>query len=192
MKPKQRKCRERAPGCYGVYWPRSSFQKTCDNPKCAFKKVDRDKAKKEAKKRAESARETRERKEALKTRGDHLKEAQREFNKFIRMRDAGKPCISCGRFHDGQMHAGHFLTTAARPDLRFCEHNCFAQCAPCNNHLSGNIPLYRQSLITILGPDLVDHMETGPRGNSNWSIEEIKEIKQFYREEWKRIKANET
>ena len=187
MKPKQRKCREKAPGCYGVYWPRSSFQKTCDNPKCAFKKVDRDKAKKEAEKRAKAARETRERKEALKTRGDHLKEAQREFNKFIRLLEDDKPCFSCGK-HRQSYDAGHFKTVKARPDLRFCQSACHKQCVYCNQHLSGNLHAYREAMEIVYGIEFTDHLENGPRGYSGWSIEEIKEIKQFYKEEAKIIK----
>ena len=34
--------------------------------------------------------------EALKTRSDWIKDAQQSFNKYIRFRDAGKPCICCG------------------------------------------------------------------------------------------------
>ena len=40
--------------------------------------------------------ETRRRKEAIKTIPDLIKEAQREFNAYIRARDADQPCICCG------------------------------------------------------------------------------------------------
>jgi len=59
------------------------------------------------------------RKEKVKTKGQHLRDAQSEFNKYIRLRDAKEPCISCGRFHTGQYHAGHYLTVGAKPELRF-------------------------------------------------------------------------
>ena len=34
-------------------------------------------------------------------------------------RDFDKPCVSCGNYHQGQWHAGHYLTVGARPELRF-------------------------------------------------------------------------
>ncbi|MEF3019469.1 recombination protein NinG, partial [Pseudomonas aeruginosa] len=64
-------------------------------------------------------REIKVRKARLKSRADHLREAQQAFNEFIRLRDAYQPCISCGRHHDGQYHAGHYRTVAASPELRF-------------------------------------------------------------------------
>ena len=36
------------------------------------------------------------RKERLKTYNDYIKEAQKEFNHYVRVRDKNKPCISCG------------------------------------------------------------------------------------------------
>lgn len=39
------------------------------------------------------------RKKALLTRGDYIKKAQTAFNAFIRERDEGKPCPSCGTYH---------------------------------------------------------------------------------------------
>jgi len=141
----------------------------------------------EARKAKAGRAETRKKKQAMKTRGQWIKEAQVEFNKFIRLRDNDLPCISCGRFHSGQYQAGHFMTTASRPDLRFCEVQVRKQCAPCNNHLSGNIPAYRQSLVIIMGEEAVDQIENGPRGLSNWSIEDLKEIKAYYRDKTKEL-----
>jgi len=89
----------------------------------------------------------------LKTKAQWAKEAQAAFNRFIRLRDADQPCISCGRHHSGQYHAGHFLSVGARPELRFNEFNVNKQCAPCNTHLSGNAVLFRQGLIAKFGLD---------------------------------------
>jgi hypothetical protein len=123
--------------------------------------------------------ETKERKAKLKPRRDWLREAQSAFNKFIRTRDAGQPCISCGRHHNGQWHAGHYLSTGARPELRFDERNVHLQCAPCNNHLSGNIVLYRQGLIAKLGLAVVEELE-GPHEPKHYSIDDLREIKARY------------
>ena len=48
---------------------------------------------------------TRAKRESLKSKAQWAKEAQTEFNRFIRLRDADQPCISCGRHHQGQYHA---------------------------------------------------------------------------------------
>ena len=81
------------------------------------------------------------------------KQAQTEFNAYIRERDSAEPCISCGRSHNGQYHAGHFRTVGGNPELRFDEDNCHKQCAPCNNHLSGNIAGYQPNLIVKIGTE---------------------------------------
>ena len=126
------------------------------------------------------------RKEKIKTKAQHLKDAQAEFNKFIRLRDADQPCISCGRFHSGQYHAGHYLTVGAKPELRFDEDNCHKQCAPCNNHLSGNLVSYRVSLINKIGIERVERLE-GPHDLPNWTIEQIQEIRKHYRQKWQAL-----
>ena len=83
----------------------------------------------------------------LKSRAEWAREAQSAFNSFIRLRDADLPCVSCGRYHGGQYHAGHYLSVGAHPELRFNELNVNKQCAPCNTHLSGNAVRYRVGLI---------------------------------------------
>jgi hypothetical protein len=129
----------------------------------------------------------RKRKEGLRSKSDWLKLAQAEFNKFIRLRDSNLPCISCGRFHNGQYHAGHYRTTAAQPALRFNELNCHKQCQPCNTHKSGNITEYRIELIRRIGVDLVEWLEKDHRQPKPWSVDEIKAIRKYYREAQKQI-----
>lgn len=142
----------------------------------------------QARKRKElkAKREHAKRRESLKSRSEWLKEAQAEFNKFIRLRDADLPCISCGRFHQGQYHAGHYLTVGAKPELRFEELNVHKQCAPCNNHLSGNLVNYRIALIDKIGLDKVEWIE-GPHKPLKLTIQQIKEIKATYREKCKQL-----
>lgn len=109
-----------------------------------------------------------------------LKQAQAAFNAYIRARDKQEPCISCGRNHAGQYHAGHYRTVGANPELRFEELNCHKQCAPCNNHLSGNIVNYRINLIEKIGLASVEWLE-GPHDPKKYTIEEIKEIRRIYK-----------
>ena len=109
------------------------------------------------------------RKEALKSRGDYAKEAQTEFNKYIRVRDDHLPCVSCGRHHTGQYHAGHYRTVGGNPELRFNELNCHKQCSVCNNHKSGNIVEYRINLVQRIGSDQLEWLE-GPHEAKNTQL----------------------
>ena len=120
-------------------------------------------------------------KERIKTRSDHAKEAQTEFNKYIRLRDDRLPCISCGRHHTGQYHAGHYRTVGSHPELRFNELNCHKQCSVCNNHKSGNIVEYRINLLQRIGSDKLDWLE-GPHEPKKYTIEELKAIKAKYKD----------
>lgn len=130
---------------------------------------------------------TKRRKEKLKGRQDWAKDAQTAFNAFIRSRDEGQPCISCGRHHQGQYHAGHYLSVGARPELRYTEINAHRQCAPCNNHLSGNAILFRVGLIKKIGVEAVEWLE-GPHELPKWSIDDYKAIRDKYREKLKAFK----
>ena len=124
-----------------------------------------------------------ERKENLKTLREWLDDAQKEFNKFIRLRDKAAPCISCNRHHQGQYHAGHYRTTAAASQLRFNEDNCHKQCAPCNNHKSGNITEYRINLVKKIGQADVEALENNNK-TKRYTKEEANEIKLKYRKKW--------
>ena len=136
-----------------------------------------------AKKRAKAAKVERDghkaKLERLKSKAQWAKEAQQSFNRWIRERDAELPCVSCGRFHQGQYHAGHYLTTGARPELRFDELNVHKQCSPCNLHLHGNPILYRLELINRIGIDALAALE-GPHDLKKHTIDDLKAIKQDY------------
>lgn len=153
---------------------------------CAYKHSRKLQEQARKRKEVKAKREHAKRKESLKTRAQWLKEAQAEFNKFIRLRDAGNPCISCGRHHQGQYHAGHYLSVGACPELRFTEENVHLQCMPCNAHLSGNIVNYRKALIEKIGDNRVEWLE-GKHEPLKLTIEQIKEIKLKYRAKAKDI-----
>lgn len=129
-------------------------------------------------------------KEKIKTRSEHLKEAQAAFNAFIRERDKDKLCISCRRHHEGQYHAGHYRSVGACPELRFCELNVHKQCSACNNHKSGNIIKYRINLIKKIGIENVEWLE-GLHEPKKYTIEQIKQIKAEYKNKLRQLKRGE-
>lgn len=158
--------------CGNKFEPMKSTQVICFSLPCAITHTQNLKAKRERK-------DTKERKAKLKTRRDWLREAQAAVNRFIRTRDAGQPCISCGRHHTGQNHAGHYLSTGARPELRFNELNINLQCQPCNTHLSGNLVMYRKGLIAKIGLELVEWLE-GAHPAKHYTVDDLKQIKAHY------------
>lgn len=144
----------------------------------------------EAQKRLRAKKEAKahkEEKERIKTLSEHMREAQQAFNAYIRERDKGQPCISCQRLHEGQYHAGHYLSVGARPELRFDERNVNSQCAPCNNHLSGNLVNYRIGLIVKIGLNAVEALEAD-HTPKRYRIEDVKHIKAEYREKLRELR----
>lgn len=126
----------------------------------------------------------------LKSKSQWAREAQASFNAFIRLRDADQPCISCGRHHQGQYHAGHYLSVGARPELRFNEFNVHKQCSPCNTHLSGNAINFRRALMEKLGTELVDALE-GLHQPFRYTIDHLKAIKAEYAAKTKALKESQ-
>lgn len=171
--------------CKERYEATKPFQQACSII-CAIT-LGRAKATKAAAKKAKEERKTdRARKVKLKTRSDYMKDAQREFNKYIRLRDAEEGCISCGRHHQGQWHAGHYLSVGARPEHRFDEDNVHKQCQPCNTHLHGNIAMYRSRLVELRGGGVVARLE-GPSKPRHYSIEDLKQIIATYKAKTKEL-----
>lgn len=129
-----------------------------------------------------------EEKTKLRTRSDYIKSAQTAFNAFIRERDAQQslPCISCGRHHQGQWHAGHYRPTT-QSALRFTEDNVWRQCSSCNCYKHGNLTLYRASLINKIGLARVEELESN-HDEAKWTIEELKEIERTYKAKLKGLK----
>jgi len=130
------------------------------------------------------------RREAVKPRSKWIAEAQAAFNSWIRARDAGLGCISCGRHHGGQWHAGHYVSIGAKPELRFDEKNCHKQCQPCNTHLHGNLVLYRAALIERYGQMEVTRLE-GPNPLRKYSVDDLREIKREYKARLAELRAAE-
>ena len=160
--------------------------KVC-SPGCALTLAVSNRGKLEKIAQIKDKRETKEKLDKLKSRATWAREAQTAINAFIRLRDAHLPCISCGRHHTGQYHAGHYLSVGARPELRFTESNIHKQCAPCNTHLSGNAVLYRKALIEKIGLSGVEMLE-GPFETRKLTIDDFKDIKQKYVAKTKTLK----
>jgi hypothetical protein len=134
-------------------------------------------------------------------RRDHLtinqlkKRADREFGKFIRERDFGKPCICCdeyaksGEWENGGLYdAGHYRTKGAADHLRYNEDNVHLQRKYCNKWKSGNQVEYRKRLVLKIGIDRVDALDNNNE-TKHWDREELVAIRKLYLGKWKALKA---
>lgn len=174
MKPFNPKPRDCAI-CSKSFLPRSSFHAVC-SPKCAAKKVKRD--------RADERAQIKTRREAIKTIAQLIAEAQREFNAYIRARDAGKPCICCGKPLEankpgGSMDAGHYLSRGAAGHLRFNEDNVFGQRKNCNRPGGTTRAAFRAGVIERIGLEAVEALESD-NTVKKWTADELREIKRTY------------
>jgi hypothetical protein len=189
--PRLKKCKN--PAC-GISFPPQRLGQSVCSPKCglAIKDVNQEKARKSL--AQIERREIKVRKEKLKSRADHLREAQAAVNEFVRLRDAHLPCISCDSMpsdHDlitgSRWDAGHYRSVGACPELRFEPLNIHRQCVKCNRNLSGNAVEYRIRLVKRIGADKVDWLE-GPHSARKYTVDEIKTIKADYRALTKELK----
>ncbi|MEE4683623.1 recombination protein NinG [Pseudomonas alliivorans] len=175
--PKAKKCR--VPECGASFVPQKLGQAVC-SPACAIVDAPRNQAKARKALAQVERSEIKVRKEKLKSRADHMRDTQTAFNAWIRERDIGLPCVSCGRHHNGQWHAGHYRSVGGHPALRFEPLNVWRQCAPCNTHKSGDLVNYRAELVARIGVDKVDWLE-GPHEPQKYTIEELKALTAKYR-----------
>jgi Bacteriophage Lambda NinG protein. len=182
--PKPKTCRNAT--CSVKFVPQRLGQAVC-SPACALatKDVNQQKARKSL--AQVERRDIKVRKDKLKSRADHMREVQAAFNEWVRLRDADLPCVSCGRHHEGQYHSGHYRTVGGNPELRFEPLNAWKQCAPCNNHKSGDIVNYRIELVKRIGVEKVDWLE-GPHEPKRYTVEDLKAIKADYRAKARELK----
>jgi len=150
LQPKACRC------CGHKFTPARPLQAVC-GLLCAKRELREGKA-------AERAR-TKARKEKLITIPQRIKAAQKEFNAYIRFRDAGRPCICCGLplgegDVGGAYDCGHYRSTGSASHLRFDERNAHAQRKVCNRYGSGRAVDYRVGLIARIGLQEVEALET--------------------------------
>lgn len=192
--PRPKKCKVES--CRASFVPQRLGQSVC-SPKCALAiaPAHSEKARK-AINQLERA-EIKVRKEKLKSRADHLREAQAAVNEYVRLRDAHLPCISCDSMQNdndlmtgSRWDAGHYRSVGACPELRFEPLNIHRQCVKCNRNLSGNAVEYRIRLVQRIGAETVAWLE-GHHEPRKYTVEEIKTIKAEYRAKTRELKATQ-
>jgi hypothetical protein len=101
--------------------------------------------------------------------------AQSAVNAYVRARDEGMPCISCGEMKP--LQAGHYWSVGARPEMRFNEANIHGQCSRCNVDLAGNRDAFRAGIVERYGSEeLADALDTTIPAQK-WTLDELREIR---------------
>lgn len=201
--------RKRCPSCRVMFTPARAGQVVCGEIECAIAYGKSENGQASAKKALADVgrREIKVRKEALKTRADHMKDAEKAVRDYRRTYELsiGSGCISCGESQEsilnaqgwktgGAFDAGHFLGKGARPELRLVPSNIWLQCKSCNAGSSkfarkGETVSqgFRTGLIARIGLEAVEAMEADhtPRKET---VEQLKAITAEYRAKTKELK----
>lgn len=194
--PKARYCKV----CKTRFKPETIFQWWCCNDHredyavqlSHERREQRIKAQKRKHEEAQKAerKQLRARKQALKTKPQWKAEAQAVFNRYVRLRDAGKPCISCGatpaQKFGGTMDCGHYRTRGSASHLAFNLHNTAAQCVRCNRDQAGAQKAFEQGLIVRIGLEKVEAINNDNRTRT-FTKEYYQRIKSIFTRKARRL-----
>ena len=129
---------------------------------------------------------------------------QEVCNKYIRLRDTGKSCVSCGKPYaemiaesewklGGSFDAGHWISRGANESLRFNTNNIHLQCKPCNSATKYNKKreqsvneYYKQEIINRLGEERVQAIIVEGREVKKWSVDYLLRMKEVFKKLVKR------
>lgn len=100
---------------------------------------------------------------------------------YVRKRDIGKPCISCGCNWNSDFQAGHHYSANSFTTLRFNLDNISGQCQKCNLFQDGNFDNYALNLPNRIGVEryneLVRLASIDKQFEKVWDLESLKEIR---------------
>lgn len=175
LKIKSKKCKM----CGKDFKPFNSLQRTC-KPSC-----ERELIRQKAEKRKE--RQTTRRKEE---RESFLKSAVTICQSYIRMRDKGKPCISCGKKWNETFQAGHLFSGGGHSAVRFDEENINSQCKECNSGSQFNVGAYIEEFEKRYSREDFEVLKAKAYEHKSWSLQELKNINEYYRTKIKKLVEN--
>lgn len=108
---------------------------------------------------------------------------------FIKKRDKGKPCISCGEPWHSDFQAGHFYKAELYSTLKFDETNIHGQCQGCNLFNDGNESGYRVGLIERYGKEYVDELDKKAllekSSQHKWDRFNLNKVRDYFKEKLK-------
>lgn len=160
--------------CQTIFTPQRMGARAC-SPMCAIRLVKAEKKTKAQAKKAERAQD-KVRRDKLKKLSEWQDDAQRAVNSYVRLRDAGLPCISCGKPWTFDFQAGHYRSRGAAKNLALDEGNIFGQCVQCNMHKHSNAIEYRIRLVQRMGVEHVERLEAD-HAPKHYSADDLRAIR---------------
>lgn len=112
-------------------------------------------------------------------------------HKYIRLRDKGKPCISCGCDWRDDFQAGHLYKAELYSSLKYNDLNIHGQCQGCNLYRDGNESAYHDWLPDRIGQmrylKLRELAAIDKQGNFKWDREGLNKIRETYKQKIKNL-----
>ena len=173
---RQRKCKE----CKKWFTPEQDNQICCCiDCAIAYNKIKKQKQKRKA---IKQYRET--------DKASLLRIAEKEVNRYIRMRDIKQPCISCCTPAGYRQEAGHYRSKGGHGATRFNTLNIHSQCHVCNYCKSANLEHYRKNLIVKIGLEKVEWLESqnNPR---KYTVEYLQKLIKVFRNKIKLLERRD-
>jgi len=110
---------------------------------------------------------------------------------YIKLRDNGKPCISCGTPWNKDFQAGHYFKAETFSTIKYNELNISGQCQLCNLRKDGNFGDYSLRLPKRIGQEKFNEItqlaEIDKKINHKWDREKLKEIRKYYQTKIKEL-----
>jgi len=115
---------------------------------------------------------------------------QVKFNAYVRARDKGLPCISCGAANPTD--AGHLFKKSTRPAMRFIPEACHLQCRKCNSLHDGNYDEMCKGIAARYGVEYLTNViqmaNESRKMDHKWSRNELMELIRYFEIETKKLK----
>lgn len=182
--PKPKRCRV----CKTSFLPRSPMAVVCSVP-CSLEHAKKVATIKRAKVQRQERAQDKAKLEKFKTLAAYKKEAQAAWNSYVRARDLGLSCASCGAMpgevYGGSMDCSHYRSRGSAPHLSFHLHNAASACVKCNRFLGGNVVALRAGLVERIGEAKILAVEADQRPR-HFTKEYLIRIKKIFTKKAKR------
>ena len=119
-----------------------------------------------------------------------MKAAQIVFNKFIRIRDKDKPCISCGSKLENKFDAGHYFSSGGHKAVTFDEDNVHGQCVACNQWKHGNLIQYQIGIEQRIGGERLIALHEKAHQSVKYTRDELRDLITTYKQKIKALEKS--
>lgn len=104
------------------------------------------------------------------------------MHEYVRLRDKGKPCISCLTTWRPDFQAGHYFKAELFETLRYHPHNLNGQCVECNILQDGNNEPYGINLPLRIGlkayNELLNLAQKDKHFSKVWNTENLQQLRE--------------